>query len=125
MIRRLQILAVALGVFGFAGCSGGALTGDQLTPSAKMSNEKIDPSLSMAIENSKSGQPPDREVDVLIRTKNEINTAQRAAMERNGARIGSVMGDILTARVPAGAVSEIAKLEFVVYIEMSKKQRLR
>jgi hypothetical protein len=87
-----------------------------------MIQQKIDPELIMTIQ--QSGQP-EQPLDVLIRTQGTIDATQRAALEERGARIGSVMGDVLTARVTARAVAGIADLEFVVHIEISKQQRLR
>ena len=90
-----------------------------------MSREKIDPALLMAIQQRELPKQPGQAIDVLIRTRSKIDAAQRAVLEGKGARIGSVLGDVLTANVPARAVSGIARLEFVMHIEMAKQQRLR
>ena len=87
-----------------------------------MNEQKIDPALLMTIQQSAQ---PEQPLDVLIRTQGAIDATQRAVLEQRGARIGSVMGDVLTARVPARAVVGIADLEFVVHIEISKQQHLR
>jgi len=86
-----------------------------------MNQQKIDPALLMTIQQSRNRTAhgcshPD---------PGAIDATQRAALEGRGARIGSVIGDVLTARVPARAVAGIADLEFVVHIEISKQQRLR
>ena len=123
--RIYLILPVILGMVGMlelAGCNGETTSNKVLETSSAMNQQKIDPALLMTIQ--ESGQP-EQPMDVLIRTQGAIDATQRAALEGRGARIGSVMGDVLTARVPAHAVAGIANLEFVVRIEMSRQQRLR
>ncbi|MGB3941038.1 MAG: hypothetical protein WBK96_06065 [Candidatus Manganitrophaceae bacterium] len=87
--------------------------------------EKIDPMLRMEIERLASLARTDEEIDLLIRTRMEINPSERAEIEKRGGKIGSVIGDILTVRIEAGAVLEIADLEFVVSIEKAKRLRLK
>lgn len=123
--RIYLILPVILGMAGvldLAGCNGETTSNKVLETSLAMIQQKIDPELIMTIQ--QSGQP-EQPLDVLIRTQGTIDATQRAALEERGARIGSVMGDVLTARVTARAVAGIADLEFVVHIEISKQQRLR
>lgn len=113
---RLVMLG-ALGLLALAGCIGESTRQD--------TQDKLDPALKLAIQAVESATQPAPSVEVLIRTRDEINITQHDALEKGGARIGSVMGDVLTASVPVRAVTGIASLDFVVYIEMSKKQRLR
>ncbi|MGE5240813.1 MAG: hypothetical protein ACM3NI_04130 [Bacteroidota bacterium] len=121
MTRTWRLLALA-GWIVLAGCNGGA-PGKNATETPTADNRsKLDADLSMAIQNSTSAA---QTIDVLIRTRGKIDARQLAALESQGARIGSVIGDVVTATVPLQSVSRIADLEFVVRIEMSKKQRLR
>ena len=123
--RIYRMLPIVLGLAGFvglAGCNGETTSNKVLETSLTMNQQKIDPALLMTIQQSAQ---PEQPMDVLIRTQGAIDATQRAALEGRGARIGSVMGDVLTARVPAHAVARIADLEFVVHIEISKQQRLR
>jgi hypothetical protein len=120
--RMLPIVLGLVGFMGLAGCNGETTSNKLLETSSAMNQQKIDPALLMTIQ--QSGQP-EQPVDILIRTQGAIDTTQRAALEGRGARIGSVMGDVLTARVPSRAVAGIANLEFVVRIEISRQQRLR
>ncbi len=46
-------------------------------------------------------------------------------IEKEGGKIGSVIGDIMTVKIPVKALSKIADFDFVVYIEQAKKQQLR
>ncbi len=126
--RAWRVLAIMLGLIGLmelAGCSGETAGVKTQETSTTMNQEKMDPALLMAIHESELTEKPARAIEVLIRTRGEINAKQRDVLEREGVMIGSVMGDILTARIPVHAVSRIASLEFVVHMEMSKKQRLR
>jgi hypothetical protein len=118
----LPIVLVLVVFMGLAGCNGETTSKKVLETSSAMNQQKIDPALFMAIQ--KSGQL-EQPMDVLIRTQGEIDATQRAMLEGRGARIVSVMGDVLTARVPPRAVAGIANLEFVVRIEISRQQRLR
>jgi hypothetical protein len=123
--RIYRMLPIILGLIGFmelAGCNGETTSNKVLESSSAMNQQKIDPALLMSIQ--QSGQP-EQPMDVLIRTQGAIDATQRAALEERGARIGSVMGDVLTARIPARAVAGIANLEFVVRIEISRQQRMR
>ncbi len=121
-----SVPAQQLLIFIFFLCLGFSVFGvGEMDAAATMNEGKIDPSLLIEIEKLKSEQQPDREIDVLIRTQKEINNLERAAIEKKDGKIGSVIGDILTARIPARAISEIAGLEFIVYIEKSKRQQRR
>lgn len=120
--RLLPLLTLLAGCMALAACSGGAPSRHTPeTPSTDVPS-KIDPALSMTLQDpGTAGQ----DIDVLIRTRGEIDATQRAALEGRGARIGSVIGDVVTATIPVSAVSGIAGLEFVMRIELSKAQRLR
>ena len=118
--RILRVQRTMLGLVGLlvlAGCIGESPRKD--------TQDKIDPALQLAIQAAESMPQPAPRVDVLIRTRDEINITQHDALETSGAKIGSVMGDVLTANVPLRAIAGIASLDFVVYIETSKQQRLR
>ena len=120
--RLLPLLALLAGWTVLAGCSGGAPGRHASETSSTGVPSKIDPALSMTMQAPGSAK---QDVDVLIRTRGEIDATRRAALEGRGARIGSVMGDVVTATIPVSAVSGIAGLEFVMRIELSKAQRLR
>ena len=123
--RMFPVLLGLVGLMAFVGCSGETAGIKTQDTSTTMSQEKMDSALLMAVQESGSTGKPAQLVEVLIRTRGGIDAKQRDVLEREGVVIGSVMGDVLTARVPVHAVSRIARLEFVVYMEMSRKQRLR
>jgi len=116
----LSSLMLLAGCAALAGCSGDVP--GRNAPEAASSGAKIDPALSMTIRDPGSAG---QDIDVLIRTRGGIDAARRAALESRGARIGSVTGDVVTARIPVAALPGIAGLDFVVRIELSRKQRLR
>jgi hypothetical protein len=123
--RIYLMLSVILGLVGLmalSGCNGATASNKASETSLAMIQQKVDPALLMTIQQSAQ---PEQPFDVLIRTQGTIDATQRAALEQRGARIGSVLGDVLTASVPARAVAGIADLEFVVHIEISKQQRSR
>lgn len=89
-----------------------------------MIKNKIDPSILLDIKRLKASHRMNEVIEVIIRTKKEITATEKAEIERNGGKISSVIGDIFTAKIPAQAISKIANLDFVVYIEKAKKQQL-
>lgn len=107
----------------FYGCA--AFGGKESKDLPKNGPARIDPAIMIDLEGLKSGRIPDREIDVLIRTEREITAGERAALERNGAEISSSIGNVLSARIRLGSIENISRLEFVTYIEKSRKQRLR
>ncbi|MHB8534407.1 MAG: hypothetical protein ACYDBW_03065 [Sulfuricaulis sp.] len=119
--RLVSLLALWAGWTTLAACSGGASSRDA-SSSPTNASSKIDPGLSITMQDSGSAQ---QELDVLIHTRGAIDVARRAALEGRGARIGSVIGDVVTARIPVAALSGVAALDFVVRIELSRRQRLR
>jgi hypothetical protein len=64
---------------------------------------------------------PDSIVGVLIRTTAPPDSAWRASMTAAGLMVGTVAGDVVTGRIRAGSALEVARLPFVVHIEMARK----
>ncbi len=82
---------------------------------------KVDPSLLAEINTLTAGQQADREIDVIIRTRGQMRPSERVEIEKTGGQISSVLGDIAVARVPVGRIADIARLDFVIYMEKAKK----
>lgn len=120
--RMLSSLMLLAGCTALAGCSGDVPGRNASEAPSSGALSKIDPALSLTMQEPRSAG---RDVDVLIRTRGEFDAARRAALESRGARIGSVSGDVVTARIPVAALPGIAGLDFVVRIELSRAQRLR
>lgn len=64
---------------------------------------------------------PDSIVGVLIRTTAPPDSAWRASLAEAGLAVGTVAGDIVTGRLRAGSALVVAKLSFVVHIELSRR----
>lgn len=65
--------------------------------------------------------PRDSVVGVFIRLSRPADADGRAALERAGARIGTVSGALLTARVALRDLPTVAALTAVRYIEISRR----
>jgi len=107
----------------FYGCA--AFGGKENSDLPKNVQARIDPAIMADLARLKSGENPNREIDVLIRTERALTAGERTVLERNGAHISSSIGNVLSARVPLGSIEGISRLEFITYIEKAKKQRLR
>jgi len=98
------------------------LSGCFLNQNAPRSNEaaikqKLDPFLFIEIKEGK----PEKTLDVIIRTKEKVSKEQEKILTDRGARINSILGDIITASVPSEYISKVAELNFVVYVQLSRK----
>ncbi len=65
---------------------------------------------------------PDTIVGVLVRTNVPPDSAQRAALVDAGLAIGTVAGTILTGRLRAGEAGTVARLSFIVRIELARRR---
>ena|SRR5581483_3056320 len=107
--------------FSFLGCAALGANGEDRT--SMPNREKLDPALLVEMENGRSDRP-DREINLLIRTRKPVDDAEKGEIEKRRGKIGSVIGDIVTLRAPVDSIPAIADLDFVVYIEKAKKMRL-
>jgi len=124
-VTLLWSLPLILLILSLSGCSATELNGQGI-PSydrGQISEKqaKLDPSLLIEVNRLTSQQQADREIDVLIRTRGSLDLSRREAIEKRGGRISSVLGDISTARIPAGRIEDVAGLEFVISIEKAKR----
>ncbi len=71
-----------------------------------------------------AGEQPDSVVGVLLRTTRELTAKDRAALETCGFELGSVVGDIVTGRVRAGAAEQLARHPLVAYMELARNVRI-
>jgi len=74
----------------------------------------LDPRLARLAE-----EAPGRVVGVFVRTWAPPSEAERAALERAGLAVGTVAGTVVTGRVEAGRASRLARLPFVVRVELA------
>lgn len=84
--------------------------------------EKCDAPLRQSLEAQKQGDESDA-IEVIGKCKSSITNEQLQKLCDTGAAIGTVAGDIFTASAPATSVRQLAKLEFVTRLELSRKSR--
>ena len=60
------------------------------------------------------------EVSVLLRGRANFTDSELAALRADGAEVRTVAGDVLTATMPAAAISNVARHEFVVAMQLSQ-----
>jgi hypothetical protein len=87
-------------------------------------NEKLSPDAKQLFRGAARGRgvPPEArgKTDVLVRTTQEVSSDDRARLESLGATIRTVAGDVLTARIPVDRLNDLAELDVVVYVEISR-----
>lgn len=106
---RRALAAAVMGIAAASACS-------PRTPEHVTTNTFIDRRLRTLAE-----EHPDSIVGVLIRTTAPPDSAWQASMARAGLVVGTVAGDVVTGRIRAGSALDVAKLPFVVHIELSRK----
>jgi hypothetical protein len=85
------------------------------TAAAPSSSPRVAPDLRRAVS-----EDPDSVIGVLLRTTRPVTAEDRAALERCGLVVGSVVGDIVTGEVRAGDAARVAALPFVAYMEAAR-----
>jgi hypothetical protein len=78
---------------------------------------KLSPQLKQALMEPPTDENPT--VVVLLRTEGTLNQAQRSALEEIGVKVRTVAGDVVAASLPLNAISNLATLDFVKYLELS------
>jgi hypothetical protein len=86
--------------------------------------KKLDPLLRYELLKLQDSSQLDMELDIIIATKDELNETERETLREKGANIRSVIGKIITCSARAKDIFEIAELEFVERIEISKPLKL-
>jgi len=59
-------------------------------------------------------------LDVLGKTAGPIDDARRSKLTGAGADLGTVTGDLFTARIPASAVARVAAIDFVTSLQLAQ-----
>jgi hypothetical protein len=89
-----------------------------------MSREKLSSDAKQLIDAAAVGQGTTEEAhaqtDVLVRTSRPVSSDDRSTIESLGVTVRTVAGDVLTAHVPVDRLQELADLEVVAYIEVSR-----
>lgn len=81
--------------------------------------EKADASLRQSVEQA-SARGGSEVLHVLGGCTGTVTEERKGALAAAGAVLESTSGDTFTARIPAGRVAEVAALEFVRSLELSK-----
>jgi hypothetical protein len=89
------------------------------------SRAKLSPGLLLEIEKNERSEGRLRELEVLVRTREVMRPAEKSAVETLGGRIGSVTGNIATVTIATEKVEKLAGLQFIISLELSRKQRLK
>ena len=86
--------------------------------------KKLDPLLRYELLKLQDSDQLDMELDIIISTKNELNETQRETLREKGANVRSVIGKIITCSAKAKDIFDVAELEFVENLEISKPLKL-
>ena len=120
-MTRVSAIGVIGVILAASACSHPSSATPGLLPLSIQS--KLDPELLLRLEELGKVGRLDEKLSVLIRTVSEIKSDQEQLLQEKGVIINSKLGVILSAVVPARSIQEVAALEFVLRIEMTKKLR--
>jgi hypothetical protein len=79
---------------------------------------KLSPATKLRLSEMQTGENP--VLNVLVRTDGSLDPAQRSQLEGTGATVRTVAGDVTTVMIPFDALPQLASLEFVSYVEVSR-----
>jgi hypothetical protein len=79
---------------------------------------KLSPATKLRLSEMPTGENP--VLNVLVRTDGSLDPGQRAQLEGTGATVRTVAGDVTTVMIPFDGLSQLASLEFVSYVEVSR-----
>lgn len=84
---------------------------------------KLDPRLRAALEGTLQ-TAADTPIDVLLKFKAPLTPEQQGELDNAGVKLQSTIGDIATASLTREAVRQVAQLDFVVYLQYAKEQKV-
>jgi hypothetical protein len=79
---------------------------------------KLSPATKLRLSEMPTGENP--VLNVLVRTDGSLDPGRRAQLEGAGATVRTVAGDVTTVMIPFDGLSQLASLEFVSYVEVSR-----
>lgn len=85
---------------------------------------KLDPRLRAALENEPVQIKSAQNLSVLIKCAAPLSTEQKRQLADLGVRVQAEAGAIITATLPPQAVTPVAKLDYVIYLELSKERKI-
>lgn len=85
--------------------------------------QKLDARLRMMLQRPEQ-TAADTPMDVLIKFKAPLTTEQQSELTNAGVKLQTTLGTIATATLTRAAVLPAAKLDFVIYLEYAKEQKI-
>ena len=85
---------------------------------------KLDPRLRAAVENEPAQTQTTQNLQVLLKCAAPLSAEQKRQLAELGVRVQAEAGAIITAMLPPEAVTPVAKLDYVIYLELSKERKL-
>jgi hypothetical protein len=79
---------------------------------------KLSPATKLRLSEMRTGENP--VLNVLVRTDGSLDPSHRSQLEGTGATVRTVAGDVTTVMIPFDALPQLASLEFVSYVEVSR-----
>ena len=84
---------------------------------------KIDPYLRLQIKNLKATAQLENSLSVVFKTNEQLTDEHKTVLEKKGILITGNIGNIYTARMPARAVYDLAKMRFTESIQGSREMK--
>ncbi|MEK7728892.1 MAG: hypothetical protein AAB354_10795 [candidate division KSB1 bacterium] len=85
---------------------------------------KLDPSLREVLETEPAQTQSAQGLSVLLKCAAPLSAEQKRQLANLGVRLQAEAGAIITATLPAQAVTQVAKLDYVIYLELSKERKI-
>lgn len=86
--------------------------------------KKVDARLRAAMLHSTAQSQSPQHLQVLLKCSAPLSIAQKAKLAELSVRVQTEAGTIVTATMPQAAVTEVAQLDYVIYLELSKENKL-
>jgi hypothetical protein len=113
----VALLTLLLGLLLSLACGSPRSEGTELVGTA---TAKVDPELRHAAAQLLAEGHADSSLSVLVRF---VGDDARVKLEEAGLRIDSVVGDVATGHVDAGALADLAALDAVVQVQPSRRHK--
>lgn len=84
---------------------------------------KIDPLLRLQLKNLKTSAQLENSISVVFKTNETLTDEHKTVLEKKGISITGNIGNIYTAKLPAKAVYELAKMRFTDSIQGSREMK--
>jgi hypothetical protein len=86
--------------------------------------KKVDPHLRAALRQESAQALGAESVHVLLKCAAPLSHEQKKQLASLGVRLQAEAGAIVTATIPGQAITKVAKLDYVVYLELSKERKI-